>query len=99
MKNKLNSKNKHTEYTRSSKSTETSSERPGWLPEKFSNAEELAKAYGELEKKMSSKPTEEKPVATKDLKIEPKEEVKSENALDAFYKEYADNGSLTEESI
>ena len=78
--------------------TETSSERPEWLPEKFSNAEELAKAYGELEKKMSSKPTEEKPVDTKDLKIEPKEEVKSENALDAFYKEYADNGSLTEES-
>ena len=35
---------------------------------------------------MSSKPTEEKPVDTKDLKIEPKEEVKSENALDVFIK-------------
>lgn len=27
-------------------------ERPGWLPEKFKSPEELAKAYGELEKKM-----------------------------------------------
>ena len=28
--------------------------RPEWLPEKFKNAEELAKAYGELEKKQST---------------------------------------------
>ena len=28
--------------------------RPNWLPEKFKSAEELAKAYGELEKKMSA---------------------------------------------
>ena len=34
--------------------------RPNWLPEKFASAEELAKAYGELEKKMSS-PKEEVP--------------------------------------
>ena len=32
---------------------ETSSEeRPSWLPDKFSNAEELAKAYGALETKL-----------------------------------------------
>ncbi len=29
------------------------SERPEWLPEKFNNPEDLAKAYGELEKKQS----------------------------------------------
>ena len=34
--------------------------RPNWLPEKFASAEELAKAYGELEKKMSA-PKEEVP--------------------------------------
>ena len=36
--------------------------RPNWLPEKFKSAEELAKAYGELEKKMSAPQQEEQPV-------------------------------------
>ena len=53
---------------------ETSNERPEWLPEKFANAEELAKAYGALEKKMSSKP--EEPVKEADLKIQSEEEIK-----------------------
>ena len=35
--------------------------RPNWLPEKFKSAEELAKAYGELEKKMSAPQQEEQP--------------------------------------
>lgn len=30
-------------------------ERPGWLPEKFQSAEDLAKAYSELEKKVGGK--------------------------------------------
>jgi hypothetical protein len=30
-------------------------QRPGWLPEKFQSAEDLAKAYGELEKKIGTK--------------------------------------------
>ena len=29
------------------------SERPEWLPEKFSSPEDLAKSYSELEKKLS----------------------------------------------
>ncbi|CAB4140911.1 capsid assembly protein [uncultured Caudovirales phage] len=29
--------------------------RPGWLPEKFQNAEDMAKAYSELEKKIGTK--------------------------------------------
>ena len=44
--------------------------RPDWLPEKFKSAEDLAKAYSELEKKQSE-PTEEAPteqVADQDVK-------------------------------
>ena len=33
---------------------EVSSERPEWLPEKFQSAEDMAKAYAELESKQSS---------------------------------------------
>ena len=45
---------------------QTSEDRPEWLPEKFSNAEELAKAYGALEKEFSARPKEDaKPMKTK----------------------------------
>ena len=48
----------------------SSEERPSWLPDKFSNAEELAKAYGALETKLSQR-AEEKPVEEKtDAKID-----------------------------
>jgi hypothetical protein len=33
-------------------------ERPSWLPEKFKSAEDMAKAYGELETKMGAKPVQ-----------------------------------------
>lgn len=76
---------------------ETSNERPGWLPEKFSNAEELAKAYGELEKKMSSKPSEPvEPAKQNDLKINQTETKAGQ--LDKFYSEYAEKGELSENS-
>lgn len=79
-------------------SEETSSDRPEWLPEKFSSAEDLAKAYSELEKKFSSKGTEEKS-KPEDLQIKPKEEVKEQtNTLDKFYNEYANQGSLSDNS-
>lgn len=43
--------------------------RPEWLPEKFKSAEDLAKAYSELEKKLGSKPKEEaKPEAKSETK-------------------------------
>ena len=73
---------------------ETSNERPEWLPEKFANAEELAKAYGALEKKMSSKP--EEPVKEADLKIS--EVDNKAGQLDKFYDEYAEKGELSETS-
>ena len=70
---------------------QTSEDRPEWLPEKFQNAEELAKAYGTLEKEFSSRSKEE---------TKPTEEVKSDaqQGLDKYYEEYADNGELTETS-
>lgn len=40
---------------------ESSEDRPEWLPEKFKSAEDLAKAYSELEKKLGSKSTPDIP--------------------------------------
>jgi len=65
--------------------------RPDWLPEKFKSAEDMAKAYSELEKKQSE-PVEQ-----------PAEDRTYENEttpqpMDKFYSEYQDNGSLSEQS-
>ena len=65
--------------------------RPDWLPEKFKSAEDLAKAYSELEKKQSE-PLEQ-----------PAEDATYENetaqqSMDKFYNEYQEQGSLTEQS-
>jgi hypothetical protein len=72
---------------------QSSEERPEWLPEKFTNAEELAKAYAGLEKEFSSRTKEE---------VKPEEETKTEEApqqgLDKFYEEFADTGELSEKS-
>lgn len=46
------------------------SERPEWLPEKFENPEAMAKAYSELERKLSSPPSD--PPKTEESKPEPK---------------------------
>ena len=59
-------------------STEDKTERPEWLPEKFQNAQELAKAYGELEKQFSSRPKEE---VKEDVKIPEKTEAQT-NSLE-----------------
>ena len=72
--------------------------RPDWLPEKFTSAAEMAKAYGELEKQFSSRPKEE---VQEDVKIpEPSKEVEGKrvSSLDKFYNEYAETGVLTEDS-
>jgi len=45
-------------------SPETSSERPGWLPDKFNDPEALAAAYTELEAKMGAQPAQEPTPAT-----------------------------------
>lgn len=74
--------------------TESTEQKPEWLPEKFKSAEELAKAYSELEKKFSSN--------TKEVKEQPKnksEEVKSEGfSLDKYNDEYVEQGALSDKS-
>ena len=86
----------------SEKPSETSETRPEWLPEKFADAQELAKAYGELEKKQSQpkEETKESEVSTTEqLKIN-KEKVEEATGLglDNYYSEYEKNGSLSEKS-
>lgn len=74
--------------------TESTEQKPEWLPEKFKSAEELAKAYSELEKKFSSN--------NKEVKEQPKnksEEVKSEGfSLDKYNDEYVEQGGLSDKS-
>ena len=64
--------------------------RPNWLPEKFASAEELAKAYGELEKKMSA-PKEEVAESTEEAPQEVQQ-------LDKYYEEYTENNELSDKS-
>ena len=73
---------------------QTSNEdRPEWLPEKFANAEELAKAYGELEKKQS---TPEQEQSLEDNKAEV--EQATGLTLDNYYDEFAEKGELSQDS-
>ena len=70
------------------------SDRPEWLPEKFESAEELAKSYSELEKKLGDSKEEETPTEVT------KEEAEKATGvtLDKFYDEYAEKGELAEDS-
>jgi hypothetical protein len=49
--------------------TTVNGERPTWLPEKFKTPEDMAKAYGELEKKQSTTPAKEPVKGTEPAKI------------------------------
>lgn len=60
-------------------------DRPEWLPDKFSDAEELAKAYSSLEKKFTSRQAEEKGLLTED-------------DFQNYANEYNENGGLTDET-
>ena len=77
-------------------STEPSKEeRPNWLPEKFKSAEELAKAYSELETKMSSNSSDQPEETNAEENIQQPEDVQ---ALGKYYDEWANNQELSEES-
>ena len=65
------------------------------MPSKFKNAEELSKAYGELEKQFSSRTQQEEPKT--ETKI-PEVDSKRVQSLDKFYNEFAEKGSLAETS-
>ena len=71
----------------------STAERPSWLPEKFNSAEEMAKSYSELEKAYSEKAAVD--TATEQQKTA---EEATGISLDPYYKEYADNGNLSEKS-
>jgi len=89
--------------------TTTQSEtRPEWLPEKFKSAEDMAKAYGELEGKLGKSETEKESEPTKeetnkdnaDLSID-KAEKAVENAglnMSSLQDEYNEGGQLKESS-
>src|SRR5210317_1201304 len=71
---------------------ETQSERPEWLPEKFASPEDMAKAYGELEGKLSGseESTQSEPA------VEPSD---SFNAITEASNEFADSGQLSDETF
>jgi len=94
----LQDENSGTQIKISEPSTDTQTSeqevRPEWLPEKFKNAEDLAKAYSELEKKLS---------IPKDDKPEPniqdaRKFAEEQNNLEKFYSEYSEKGELSEKS-
>lgn len=81
-------------------------DRPEWLPEKFKSPEDLAKAYGELEKKLGSRTKEDTP-----SEVETKADEEPTNAedqareatekagldFDELSNVYWENGSLSDE--
>lgn len=91
----------------------TSEERPEWLPEKFKSAEDLAKAYAELEKKQGEtketpketpeaekKADEVKPEITPETPTDKAAEVLKDKGLnfDEFHQQIITDGELSAES-
>ena len=85
--------------------TEPTTERPEWLPEKFESAEDMAKAYGELESKLGGK--SEAP-DSEDEDEHDDEDTKTEEtavaginteAMEEFSNEFYEKGDLSEESL
>ena len=76
------------EVDNTSKSTDDV--RPDWLPEKFKSAEDMAKAYSELEKKQS---TPEEP-NTQQMRAD----AEASQGMEKFYTEFQDKGALSEQS-
>lgn len=66
-----------------------SSERPEWLPEKFQSAEDMAKAYSELETKLGSNDSENQ---EEELGQTPEQN----SAIDGARDEWAEKGELSE---
>ena len=74
-------------------------QRPTWLPEKFKNAEELSKAYSELEKQFSGKKAEPVKEEADEVAIPKQQNLPLEqNSLDKYSEEYAEKGELGENS-
>jgi hypothetical protein len=87
------------------KHEEDPANRPEWLPEKFKSAEDLAKAYSELESKLSTKTvSDEQPAPLNEEEVNlakniietDKEEAKN---FEKFSNEWAEKGELSDDSI
>ena len=94
------------EETNTEELSEEQSDRPEWLPEKFKDPADMAKAYSELEKKLGQ-PTEESTEESEQVeeKAEDQEEQTEENTSEAYQavaeasKEFFENdGQLSEET-
>lgn len=64
--------------------------RPEWLPEKFKSAEDLAKAYSELEKKQS--------VPEEPSQQQMRADAEASQGMEKFYTEFQDKGELSDQS-
>lgn len=71
--------------------------RPAWLPEKFKNAEELAKSYAELEKKQATAVTPAAPAVIP--AVTPEAATAAGVDLPALAQEYAEKGELSAETL
>ena len=72
--------------------TPIENERPEWLPEKFESAEDMAKAYTELEKKQSQ------PKEKKEAKQSKETEAPSNDVVANASEEFTNNGELSDET-
>ncbi len=72
-------------------------ERPEWLDEKFESPEEMAKAYKELQKKMSEPKAPKKESAKKEEA--PSEPAAMTEAIDGATNEFAENGELSDKTF
>jgi hypothetical protein len=77
--------------------TEQESQRPEWLPEKFNSPEELAKAYGELEKQFTQKNQTKTEASETQSQVEQVVENAGLNLTD-LTAEFEQTGQLSEDS-
>lgn len=78
---------------------EVKEERPEWLDEKFESPEEMAKAYSELQKKMSQ-PKEEETETEEEAKAEDVTPVEATTgAIDAARGEFSEKGELSDDTF
>ena len=82
------------EITQETPASETETQRPEWLPEKFETPEDLAKAYGELEKQFTQK-NQDKP--EEKTQVEQVVENAGLNLTDLSI-EFEQSGQLSEDS-
>lgn len=71
--------------------TEATTDRPDYLPEKFNSPEDMAKAYNELESKLGGENTEE---SSDDLSIPEATEEVSQDDMQFYSDRFAENGKL-----